>query len=77
MVRRLDDKFSLRYDSRINGLSLGHLVDGLPSAASFVFYFFINVFVYFLVISYVFPHVFLCFPMSYLRFLVFSYMTVE
>ena len=32
MLRDLDDEFSLRYESRINCISLGYLVDGLPSA---------------------------------------------
>ena len=34
VVRARDDEFLLRYESRINGLPLGYLVDGLPSAAS-------------------------------------------
>ena len=36
MLRDLDDEFSLRYESRINGLSLGYQVDGLPSATSVI-----------------------------------------
>ena len=35
VVGGLVDEFSLRYEHRINGLSLGYQVDGSPSATSF------------------------------------------